>query len=329
MLSTCLRPRHEICLEKTTRQGCQAYYCYCVFCKYIIVLFVGRATHLIKLAAKFAIGFDESREAEAAITATWIWQDPNRRPCKRGWLAAPGDLALLRDRGEGRFSEEGHMARRVLFDLPAEIAAAREKLIVIDLGRACGRAFYDHGEAKSEREYGVIVVRVDPRRCEPCEMEDLPEAIAPADEVVSRRCGTHAWVEAAEHDGKVCSEDVREASNHEITPRGGLRNHIRSARDGIFPLRSQAERLRRRDETHPRTCRRQTPRSDVRSDTPERKRGTLPPASTKGVSRVYFLRIRGRSAPRGCAGNGTHRHLKVVCKSTANRLRTAVPLGSW
>ena len=158
-----------------------------------------------------AIGFDKSGKAERAIAAAGIGEDPDRGAADWVALPTPGDLALLRDRGESCLPEKGNVARRATFNLLAKCMTSCGELLVRDLVRAGGRAFNYCREATTVREERGVVHGVDLHRREPGQVDDPPEAVAPADEVVARRGGSSTGIESAEHYGQIGSENVREA----------------------------------------------------------------------------------------------------------------------
>jgi len=115
-------------------------------------------------------------------------------------LQSPRDLALAGHRGQGHLPEERDVSRRVLLDLALECRRRRFDLDTRQKIRSRGRARDGGGEATSVSKHRAVVFGTKQLRGKAGQMNDAPEAIASAREMMSRRGGEHARIDAAEND---------------------------------------------------------------------------------------------------------------------------------
>ena len=142
------------------------------------------------------------------VEAAWVGKDPEPRFADGALLRAHDRPALVEGDAVSGHAQKCEEAGLPPPDLAGEGLAARDELFWGQLVGTGGGAHHDVGYAETVGEQLLLLERIDQPGGETGKMDSRPEAIAGPREMVARRSGIEAGIDAAEEDPQVVCDDV-------------------------------------------------------------------------------------------------------------------------
>jgi hypothetical protein len=155
--------------------------------------------------------FDECGELIVRVQAAWIGQDPHLGPFEALRLAANGGFPYAESMAIRTHAEERDDARPIPPDLGGEPPAAADEFMRLELlGRRSG-AVHEIADAVARREELALLGGMQLPARKAGSVQDRPEAVAGAREVVAGGGRIEAGIDAHEQDAQAGRDHVPQA----------------------------------------------------------------------------------------------------------------------